>query len=85
MEDKQLICDLFLTALQQTRNLDDLQDLKYDPETEMVTAVFPSGKKKVNVAGDSGTAMMQDILNKIIGKEEKTCQEQNAAGIRMKN
>lgn len=66
MEDKQLICYLFLTALQHTRNLDDLQELKYDPEYEMVTAVFPSGKKKVNVSGDSGTAMMMDILHGII-------------------
>ena len=66
MENKQLICDLFLTALQHTRNLEDLQDLKYDPEAEMVTAVFPSGKKKANVAGDSGTAMMMDILKQII-------------------
>ena len=66
MEDKQQICSLFLKALQKTRNLDDLEDLKYDPEKQIVTAVFPAGKKKVNVAGDSGTAMMMDILHGII-------------------
>lgn len=65
-EDKQLICDLFLTALQHTRNLNDLIDLKYDPDAEIVTAVFPAGEKKANVASDSGTAMMMDILRQIV-------------------
>ena len=66
MEDKALICEMFMHVLQCTRNLDDLQSLKYDPETETVTAAFPGGKKTVNVAGDSGTAMLMDILRGII-------------------
>lgn len=66
MENKALICEMFKHVLQCTRNLDDLQDLTYDPETETVTAVFPAGKKVANVAGDSGTAMLMDILKQII-------------------
>lgn len=40
MEDKQKICDLLLPALQATRNLHDLVKLKYNEETETVTAHF---------------------------------------------
>lgn len=66
-EDKQLICDLLLPALQHTRNLDDLVDLKYHQDTGTVTAVFKNGSKKhVNVEGDSGTAMIRDIIKGIV-------------------
>lgn len=66
-EDKHLICKMLCRTLQLTRNLFDLLDLSFDPETEIVTATFISGgKKHVNVAGDSGTAMIQDIMAHII-------------------
>ena len=66
-EDKQHILDLLLPALQATRNLSDLTDLRYDRLLETVTATFESGHTKlVNVACDSGTAMIKDILRTIL-------------------
>ena len=67
MEDKSKICDLLLPALQATRNLHDLEDLEYIPEQEAVLATFASGAtKKANVAMNSGTAMIQDIIAQIV-------------------
>ena len=66
MEDKQKICDLLLPALQATRNLHDLQELEYSEERDLVYAKFPSGTKVVNVAMDSGTAMIRDIVKQIV-------------------
>lgn len=67
MEDKQLICDLLLPALQQTRNLHDLVSLQYDAEHDFVKATFASGSSKyANVAMDSGTSMIKDIIRQII-------------------
>lgn len=66
-EDKQKICDLLLKALQETRNLYDLTNLLYDPENEVVIATFENGyTKKANVACDSGTAMIRDIIGQIV-------------------
>ena len=62
-EDKQLICDLLLEALQATRGAADLVSLVYDGGTETVTTVFEGGGKRIiNVAMDSGTAMIYDIM-----------------------
>ena len=66
-EDKQLICNKLLEALQLTRNLHDLEDLLYLPEKELVEAMFSSGYRKyANVAADSGTAMIIDIIKQIV-------------------
>lgn len=66
-EDKQKICDLLLPALQATRSLYDLQELEYSEERELVYAKFESGYQKVvNVAMDSGTAMIRDIVKQIV-------------------
>lgn len=66
-EDKQKICDLLLKALQETRNLYDLTSLLYDPEKDVVIATFESGFTKIaNVACDSGTAMIRDIIGQIV-------------------
>lgn len=66
MEDKQKILDLLLPALQATRHLYDLTSLKYvDKSTchQYVEATFASGYvKQINVSMDSGTAMIQDIM-----------------------
>lgn len=68
-EDKRLICDLLLVALQKTRDLWDLEALNYerfDSDTEFVTAVFENGgKRKINVSMDSGVAMIRDIMKNI--------------------
>lgn len=66
MEDKQQILDLLLPALQATYNLRDLVNLEYDHEKEIVLATFTSGKKIANVAMDSGTSMIRDVIKQII-------------------
>lgn len=67
MEDKQKILNLLLPALQATRNLSDLVSLQYDPDKEMVAAVFVNGcVKMANVAMDSGTSMIRDVLKQIV-------------------
>lgn len=67
MENKDVICQALLPVLKKTRALSDLEDLYYrkDPEEE-VCAVFRGGyTKKINVACDSGLAMIRDIVNHI--------------------
>ncbi len=67
MEDLQKVCDLLTATLKETRNLRELKKLYYDKSTETVTATFECGStKKANVAGDSGTAMISDIIKQII-------------------
>ena len=66
-EDKQKILDLLLPALQATRNLHDLKSLEYSEERDLVYATFESSYQKVvNVAMDSGTAMIRDIIGQIV-------------------
>ena len=66
MENKEAICRYLLWALQQTRHLNELLDLKYDPGNEIVEASFSTYSgiftKKINVAMDSGIAMIKDII-----------------------
>ena len=60
------ICRALLPVLRMTRALRDLEDLQYHGDTEEVHAVFRGGyTKKINVACDSGLAMIKDIVNKI--------------------
>ena len=66
-ENKQEILDLLLPALQKTRNLYDLAALEYDPVKELVYAKFASGFQKIaNVAMDSGTSMIRDVIKQIV-------------------
>ena len=68
MENKQLICDRLLECLYLTRQLYDLIDLDYIEEKELVVAHFEGGgKKEINVACDSGIAMIRDIIRAIGG------------------
>lgn len=67
VENKQKILDLLLPALQATRNLSDLAKLTYDPKRETVSALFEGGGTKLaNVAIDSGTAMIKDLIRQIV-------------------
>lgn len=62
-EDKQEICNLLCRALQATLNAWDLVSLDYDPVRETVTVLFMGGgTRQINVACDSGTAMIRDIM-----------------------
>jgi len=67
MENKQAICKSLCDTLQKTRNLQDVMELNYDEVSETVTAVFSDGTEQlINVAMDSGTAMIQDILSQLL-------------------
>ena len=62
-ENKQEICNLLAATLQATSNASDLVALTYRDEDETVEVLFASGGKRVvNVAMDSGTAMIRDIM-----------------------
>lgn len=65
--EKSSVCTLLVLVLQRTRNLRDLESLEYDDEREMVHARFSNGGTKViNVAMDSGTSMILDIVRRIV-------------------
>lgn len=65
-ENKQLILDHLLKALQNTRDAYDLVSLTYNNELEEVTAVFESGgRRTINVRMDSGTAMIRDVMSNL--------------------
>lgn len=66
MENKQIICHLLCKALQATDNAHDLVSLDYNRSAELVTARFLSGgTREINVAMDSGTAMIRDIMRNL--------------------
>ena len=66
-ENKQKILDLLLPALRETRNLHDLDNLEYNAKNSLVYATFRNGYTKiVNVAMDSGTAMIMDVIRQIV-------------------
>jgi len=62
-EDKETICRLLCEVLQKTRGCSDLLSLNLEHEDEIVTATFKSGSQKINIACDSGMAMIRDIVN----------------------
>lgn len=64
-ENKQSICNALCEALQLTRAYYDLEELIYNEEAETVDAVFSGGTITVNVAMDSGCAMIRDIVRGI--------------------
>lgn len=71
MENKQMICDLLLKALQATREYSDLLNLRYEvPEQphryeSYVVATFEGGERIINTSLDSGSAMIRDILRNL--------------------
>lgn len=66
VENKQAICNRLAYALMATRSFHDLAYLEYDPKTETVKATFLNGHTKTaNVALDSGSAMILDIIKQI--------------------
>ena len=68
MENKAQICDKLVDVLRLTRALHDLVDLDYIDEEELVIAHFENGRcTTINVACDSGIAMIRDVVNAIGG------------------
>ena len=67
MENKKEIVALLLPVFLLSIILSDLIDLTFDEKTELVTATFSNGSKKLaNVAMDSGTSMIRDIIGQIV-------------------
>ena len=64
---KQTICDLLGEAIAATTAGDDLEALRYDPVKEIVHVDFRDAydARQINVAMDSGWAMIKDIVNHI--------------------
>ena len=53
-------------TLQATSNAEDVVAIVYDDSTEKVQVTFASGgNRTINVAMDSGTAMIRDIMNNL--------------------
>lgn len=69
MENKDLICKYMCEALQLTHMFSALLALEYDAEKEIITAFFPDHTTTINVAADSGIAMITDIVNWLKIKE----------------
>lgn len=65
MEDKQKILNLLCRTLQATDNASDLVSLTYLPHEDVVIVRFENGRRRVNVALDSGTAMIRDVVNNL--------------------
>lgn len=63
MENKQDILDALVKCLKLTRDQYDLEQLIYNEKNETVTVIWAEGGKTVNVALDSGIAMIRDVLN----------------------
>lgn len=78
-EDKKAICDAFCEVLRMTSLLgypdnNPLTELRYirtEDGDEIVRPIFANGTGEngwydVNVSGDSGTALIQDIVNNFV-------------------
>ena len=66
-QTKQIIYNLLAEAIKATSAGDDLEALRYDPKKEIVHADFTNAydARQINVAMDSGWAMIKDIVNHI--------------------
>ena len=66
-ENKKLIIAYYLRCLQLTNAGDGLQAIALSEDEETATLIFESGAKKaVNIACDSGIALIQDIARALI-------------------
>lgn len=65
INSKQVILDLLAEAIKATSAGDDLVALRFDPLTEIVHADFQDAydARRINVAKDSGWAMIKDVVN----------------------
>ena len=68
MENNQAILNELLKAINLTRAGNDVRELKYDEERELVLVYFGNSTtpgRQINVACDSGIAMLKDVINNI--------------------
>lgn len=62
LEDKQAVCDQLCKALQLTNGFSHIASIIYDEKSEKCRIHFAHGFRDVNVAMDSGEAMIRDII-----------------------
>ena len=66
-ENKQEICDSLCVTLQKTRDQRDLLSLTFDENLEIVIAEYADGEKKeISVWGDSGIALIKDVIEELV-------------------
>lgn len=66
-ENKQEICNSLCATLRKTRDQRDLASLTFDENLEIVTAKYTDGdKKEIGVWGDSGVALIKDIIEELV-------------------
>ena len=66
-ENKQEICDSLCATLQKTRDQRDLLSLTFDKTLEIVIAKYADGEKKeISVWGDSGIALIKDVIEELV-------------------
>ena len=65
MENKQKILTRLCEVLRQTDDMSDLISLTYLPHEDAVIVRFENGRRRGNVALDSGTAMIRDVVNNL--------------------
>ena len=66
MENKQAICDALTETLKLTRNCEDIIRIEYNPNTECALICCKGADPiPVNVACDSGTALILDIMRRL--------------------
>lgn len=65
MENKRLIVAYLYMLLKRTRAGDDIKALVYDEEHETVEIIGHSYRKLLNVACDSGIAIIKDVVRAI--------------------
>ncbi len=61
-ECKKLIIQKLKSLLICTRAGSDIKDLMLDDREEYVTLVFDGGSKRISVMGDSGIALIRDVI-----------------------
>lgn len=66
-ENKREICNSLCATLRKTRDQRDLVSLTFDEALETVTAEYADGEKKeINVWGDSGVALIRDVIEQLV-------------------
>ena len=66
MENKHFILDRLLGTIQLTRVGKDIVSMDLSPDEEHVVIQYANGVAEfANVAGDSGAAMIRDVMQKI--------------------
>lgn len=64
-ENKREIVQKLKELLQVTRAGSSIKDLILDEQEKCVTIVYECGSKQVDVTGDSGIALIQDVIKRI--------------------